>query len=157
MIKAGALEGLHKALVGGGEALKVVACRAVNNLMAGGEAAIQAAIDAGMLPLLLGLMRSADAASLDLRRTALFAVTNAACCGSLKQVCTLLRAGVVQQLVDVVTAGHTQTGEVELATLEAQECFLRAGLELHAAGLVPRAKLAELLRLAGVCTFLGRT
>ncbi|RYE98322.1 MAG: hypothetical protein EOO41_02505 [Methanobacteriota archaeon] len=75
------------------------ACWAVSNVMAGTPSQIQAVLATGVLPTLMDLLQSKDT---KLRRSAGWALSNAALEGAHAQRLTLLRAGCMRALIQVV-------------------------------------------------------
>jgi len=110
MINHGALVSLAHVLDSGKRALKKEACWAVSNVMAGNKEQIQAAIEANLVQLLVGILKRDHK---DIRREACWALSNATSGGTPEQVLHMVRSAVVPELAHMMRMEDYKIGETD--------------------------------------------
>ena len=102
-------------------AIRKDVCWAISNVCAGTVHQIQSVIGAGLVPDLIGLMRSSDS---DVHREAAWCIGNMACQGNPQQVQWLIDQKVIPAVCDLLTSKDPR---LLLILLETLENFIKLG------------------------------
>ncbi|EOA13189.1 hypothetical protein CARUB_v10026215mg [Capsella rubella] len=101
--------------------VKREACWAISNITAGFEEQIQSVIDAKLIPILVKLARKAE---FELKKEAIWAISNSIICGSLNQIKYLVKKGCIKPLCDILVCSDIR---MILVCLDGLENILMAG------------------------------
>eukprot|EP00798_Chlamydomonas_sp_ICE-L_P019231 gene19231-25856_t len=115
VLSNGLLMPLLKLLSSPKKSIKKEACWTISNITAGTKEQIQAVIDAQLLPPMIHLLGTAE---FDIKKEAAWAISNATSGGSAEQIRTLVQAGAIKPLCDLLAVNDTKIITVALEGLE---------------------------------------
>jgi hypothetical protein len=110
-----ALPHLKKLLLDLNKAIRKEACWGISNITAGTVAQIQMVIDSDIIPIVVGLMKSAE---FEIRKEAAWTLSNASSCGSPDQIMYLVQQGVIPLCCEFLTCFDQSTVSICLDGLE---------------------------------------
>jgi len=110
-----ALPYLKKLLLDNNKAIRKEACWGISNITAGTANQIQMVIDAEIIPIVVGLMKSAE---FEIRKEAAWTLSNASSCGSPDQIFYLAQQGVIPLFCEFLTCFDQATVSICLDGLE---------------------------------------
>merc|ERR1719421_815899 len=121
ILQSGALPSLLKLLSHAKKAIRKESCWTISNITAGNRDQIQEVINNGLIPPVIALLATAD---FDVKKETAWVISNATSGGSLPQVETLVQAGALKPMVDLLGIADPKIASV---ALEAVENILRFG------------------------------
>jgi HEAT repeat protein len=110
-----ALPYLTKLLQDPNKAIRKEACWGISNITAGTPAQIQLVIDAGIIPIVVDLMKSAE---FEIRKEAAWTLSNASSCGSPEQILHLAKENVIPLFCEFLSCFDEATISICLDGLE---------------------------------------
>merc|ERR1719421_2614170 len=121
ILQSQALPSLLKLLSHAKKAIRKESCWTISNITAGNQEQIQEVINNGLIPPVIALLATAD---FDVKKETAWVISNATSGGSLPQVETLVQAGALKPMVDLLGIADPKIASV---ALEAVENILRFG------------------------------